>query len=99
MKINVNKSIVSFIINTLQKLEESKQQGKRTHGYPWAQGRIQKNLSQALSAQTYGLEGYKAAKKLFISTKNRLHRLEFDRAHTKWSVKPWNIIIFLINKI
>ena len=43
---------------------------------------------------TAGLFSYKAAKKSFISEKNRKARLEFARAHKNWSVEQWGHILW-----
>lgn len=41
-----------------------------------------------------GLRSYRAAKKPFISRKNRLKRLQFARDHINWSMKRWKTVLF-----
>lgn len=41
-----------------------------------------------------GLKSYRAAKKPFISRKNRLARLKFAREHINWSENKWKTVLF-----
>lgn len=62
---------------------------------------IVKALNLKVSARTVqrraceaGLKSYRAAKKPFISNKNRKARLKFAADHLDWSVQKWKTVLF-----
>lgn len=63
--------------------------------------RVVDSLNLKLSVRTVqrravsaGLKSYRAAKKPFISQKNRKARLKFAREHLDWTVGQWNTVLF-----
>ena len=41
-----------------------------------------------------GLKSYRAAKKPFISKKNRRARIQFAKEHVEWTLQQWNRVLF-----
>ena len=69
--------------------------------HPFATARdVMKELELKVSENTVrrsldiaGLFCYRAAKKPFVSEKNRKARLEFAHAHKNWTVEQWSLVL------